>query len=349
MDFFGKTCPVCSRTFHEDDDIVVCPRCGAPYHRECYEEKGRCIFVDLHRKGESWQEAQDEKAKEEPAGSGSGLPKCPHCGAENPRNAIVCKKCGGFISSAFDGTPSPGSPADPGTPPEGTEPGTNPFPGGSPFAVFLDPMGGVSPEEDFDGVSGAEVSKYVKNNTSYYLPVFAKIKKEKKAKFNFCAFFFTGAWYLYRKQYVKGALIALFHLMIELSVMLVTSFFSIPLVREANDYFSNGMTLNGSSASVSIIDYITWAFNNKGFGSVVLILLPYMLYGALLVVRVICGFRGNKSYYRNAVKRIKAVKSKTHDGDTQKAIAEAGGVNNAVAWMCLVCYLILSFASLFIK
>ena len=40
MNYMGKPCPVCSRTFREEDDIVVCPKCGAPYHRECYEEKG---------------------------------------------------------------------------------------------------------------------------------------------------------------------------------------------------------------------------------------------------------------------------------------------------------------------
>ena len=30
MDFLGKKCPVCSKNFHEDDDIVVCPECGTP-------------------------------------------------------------------------------------------------------------------------------------------------------------------------------------------------------------------------------------------------------------------------------------------------------------------------------
>ncbi len=43
MDYTGKKCPICSEKFKADDDIVVCPKCGAPYHRSCYE-KGRKMY-----------------------------------------------------------------------------------------------------------------------------------------------------------------------------------------------------------------------------------------------------------------------------------------------------------------
>ena len=35
MDFTKYTCPVCGETFQNGDDVVVCPECGAPHHREC--------------------------------------------------------------------------------------------------------------------------------------------------------------------------------------------------------------------------------------------------------------------------------------------------------------------------
>ena len=54
MDYKGIKCPVCEKPMLEDDDIVVCPECGAPYHRACYMEKGSCIFTELHEKGENW-------------------------------------------------------------------------------------------------------------------------------------------------------------------------------------------------------------------------------------------------------------------------------------------------------
>ena len=55
IDYTGMPCPVCGKRFVKGDDIVVCPRCGAPYHRACFEEKGDCIFQDLHSAGETWQ------------------------------------------------------------------------------------------------------------------------------------------------------------------------------------------------------------------------------------------------------------------------------------------------------
>lgn len=39
MEFTEYKCPVCDKQFKKGDDIVVCPECGAPHHRECYEKK----------------------------------------------------------------------------------------------------------------------------------------------------------------------------------------------------------------------------------------------------------------------------------------------------------------------
>ena len=35
--YYGCPCEGCGRPLALTDDIVVCPDCGAPYHRECYE------------------------------------------------------------------------------------------------------------------------------------------------------------------------------------------------------------------------------------------------------------------------------------------------------------------------
>ena len=41
--YYGCPCEGCGRPLALTDDIVVCPDCGAPYHRTCYEKLGRCI------------------------------------------------------------------------------------------------------------------------------------------------------------------------------------------------------------------------------------------------------------------------------------------------------------------
>lgn len=48
MKYTNYKCPVCGNQFIEDDDIVVCPDCGTPHHRECYKENGRCFNWDKH-------------------------------------------------------------------------------------------------------------------------------------------------------------------------------------------------------------------------------------------------------------------------------------------------------------
>ena len=49
MDYSNHSCPVCKKVFEKGDDIVVCPLCGAPHHRECYEVENRCFFEDKHK------------------------------------------------------------------------------------------------------------------------------------------------------------------------------------------------------------------------------------------------------------------------------------------------------------
>ena len=53
--YFGSDCPYCGNPFTEDDDIVVCPECATPQHRECYKEKGGCVNAHLHAEGFQWQ------------------------------------------------------------------------------------------------------------------------------------------------------------------------------------------------------------------------------------------------------------------------------------------------------
>ena len=223
MDFLEKQCPVCSEKFNKDDDIVVCPKCGAPYHRECYDKNGKCIFPDLHKSKKSWREVYDstpdEKISDDTEKSNI---VCPLCGEENPKDTLICRKCGQILYNPSE--PSAKTPYDrlkefmraegddeDDDNDKNSENDFNFTSGGNPFIFLIDPMGGVAKNEDFNGVNGAELAKFVRANTPYYMPVFKKIKSENKSKFNFAAFFFTGGWYLYRKQYVTGAIISILY------------------------------------------------------------------------------------------------------------------------------------------
>ena len=345
MEYKGKPCPVCMRTFRDEDDVVVCPKCGAPYHRECYQEKGKCIFIDLHNSGKSWKEQQEAQQAQKDEESADGNKKCPRCGAVNPEYAIVCGKCGTFLSDEIRQDMDGGANRVP--------------PVGNGVPIFLDPMGGISPEEEFDGVTAAELSRFVGTNSVYYLPTFSRIKNQNRGRFHLSAFLLMGGWYLYRKQYLKGAIISAVCLLLEIAVLLLTIFYSKPLLNEASAAFEN-------VKYVSEMEYFRWAFTNKAWWEAILMFLPIVLELSMISIRVICGFRANRSYYAFSVARIKKIKSTateirsepaaeeekagagTKEKETDKRIIAAGGVNVGIAWMYLACLLILSFASRFI-
>ena len=84
--YYGCPCEGCGRPLTLKDDIVVCPDCGAPYHRSCYDKLGRCIHTPAHG-GYEWkfpyQDAQ--------------LRTCPTCGERTLRSENVCRCCGAAL------------------------------------------------------------------------------------------------------------------------------------------------------------------------------------------------------------------------------------------------------------
>lgn len=53
--FENKLCPVCRSRFNDKADVVVCPVCGTPHHRTCYNINGACALEELHDKGWNWE------------------------------------------------------------------------------------------------------------------------------------------------------------------------------------------------------------------------------------------------------------------------------------------------------
>ena len=119
-----RTCPKCGRTYTErparsrsDNETLICPDCGTPYHRSCYEKEGKCIITfqsaveHFHYKEKDgnvvWGEKerkqqtkynielmyiQDEKLAKLDNAVGT---TCPNCGAPIiSLGAMRCEYCG---------------------------------------------------------------------------------------------------------------------------------------------------------------------------------------------------------------------------------------------------------------
>lgn len=57
----NEVCPICQRPFVDFDDIVVCPVCGTPHHRECYKKNGECGNFEKHNEGFRWAPTKKEE------------------------------------------------------------------------------------------------------------------------------------------------------------------------------------------------------------------------------------------------------------------------------------------------
>ena len=88
MDYLGEKCPVCNKEFTADDDIVVCPDCGTPHHRECYAANGKCAHEEYHFIGRRWEKKADDKL------ASTQMITCKYCGMTNIGEADTCKYCG---------------------------------------------------------------------------------------------------------------------------------------------------------------------------------------------------------------------------------------------------------------
>ena len=65
MNYTGKICDGCREPFNDGDDIVVCPICGTPQHRSCYEKNHKCVNEYLHSTDFTWTDPDEEKRKTE--------------------------------------------------------------------------------------------------------------------------------------------------------------------------------------------------------------------------------------------------------------------------------------------
>ena len=54
----NQPCPICNNNFNTNDDIVVCPVCGTPHHRDCYKKNGECGNFEKHNEGYRWTPEQ---------------------------------------------------------------------------------------------------------------------------------------------------------------------------------------------------------------------------------------------------------------------------------------------------
>ncbi len=234
----NSSCPVCSHPFRPDDDVVVCPECGASYHRSCYQSVGECLYRDKHGTDFSFVEMDKPQHSEQ-------YVLCPNCQKSNPADAPACENCG----TRLEGLEVFGQEDKEETPKENTNfqteadsadtvpayrrkrpevsPDTGKFRPVDDAHLRLDEVEGTPEEptpmselkkqlnlsEQLDGFSLKEWLCFIGPAGPLYLFQFKKMDASKRGlSFSLPAAFFPGIFFLYRKVWGWGILATLIKL-----------------------------------------------------------------------------------------------------------------------------------------
>ena len=360
MDFYKYKCPVCNKQFKEGDDIVVCPECGTPHHRECYEQEEHCFYQDKHSQNFSFENDQPDSSDDFEADKESGTDNeviCKICGHPNDKTLFYCEHCGAPLLK--DNQPENDSVnGNNNVPPDmnGFPFGQNPQNGGIPFIAF-DPMAGFKADEKMaDNVTAGEVSKLVGKNTNYFMRVFGSILRTNKSRFSFVSAILPGAYMLYRKMYAIGIVISVIVVGLLAGTLIIQT---TPEFTEAyNIYMDNYSAILQSGYSGANVGDL---FAGMSSTNLLYFAVPYILGAIRFAIMLICGFRTNRMYFKHCIKKISSIKNYASSFDKEsdeeaattkskinEQIENKGGVNLAIAVVATFVFLAIAYMALFV-
>lgn len=347
MDYKDKICPYCEKAFNENDDIVVCPDCGTPMHRDCYFEHGECFNKDKH--DEDYDYLKSDEYNESISKEDENY-ECSNCGYINEKGTFFCKKCGNpllndpkeQINDAYKKTQGNPMPGFNGTPFNNQE-----MPKNGPFLAvdFSDPLGGIDKDAKLtDNITVDEMAKYVKKTTPYYIRVFYNIVNFGKSKFNFGAAIFSGAYFLYRKMYWLGAIFCF----IEGAMLLLSQYINY-VVMQTPTYVTITAKLEKLVTSSNYTPETALQFmNSLTFEQGFVLFLPTILLFCNLIIMIAVGFTANKLYFKHCVKQINKIKESNNEVEINNKLSSKGGVNIALGISLFAAYVIINYLPSFL-
>ncbi len=306
MNYLNEVCPVCKKEFSDEDDIVVCPVCGTPHHRECYSESGVCANEKQHLSGFEWKPTNAVKETPKAFGKQPHIKTvvCPNCHRENPAEEPNCIYC----SARLYNDPSAFAKAQP-------------FPTNMPYATQVIE---ISPDDTLGSHKVGEVAQYVQMNAHSYIPKFFKQEKTgKKFSFNWAAFFFSPYWFFFRKMNVIGIVLMMISL-------LVTGFCTNQnFVDASNKYYTCAEQYVQGEVSQ---EEMTQA-------SMELIKTPEVIIMTVTegAIKIFSGIFANKFYKKKIEKDLTDIKSeRLSDDEYRLKVFKRGGVSNVMFGISLI-------------
>ena len=291
--YYGCPCEGCGKPLTLQDDIVVCPDCGAPYHRDCYEKLGRCIHAPAHAAGYEWKFPYQE----------SELCTCPACGERTLRSESVCRCCGAALPP--EGAQEPADRADSDEHSEEFDYSTFYRQFQETGAPQVDPLrqtyqAAFGKEEVMDGIPCKDWADFIGPASPAYLSAYCRMQlSHTRTSMSFSAMLFGPFYFFYRKAWKP----AFGFLAAELVVAL-------PTLLSMMQATGSPLTAGISSTAIVVLSRIMTVF------SFALVMLR-TLYAKWL-------------YRKSAAERIRRIRAEFPDAAQRRAVLSAqGGVSIA--------------------
>lgn len=269
-------CPVCQKGFEKGDDIVTCPECGTPHHRECYKEIGGCENRSLH--GTDFVYKRGDSAGAQRAGSvqtrSPFLAELPYSEEAQPSEYYVPKNTEEF-ENPNEHTETVGAA------PEITDAGKD--------------------IDEIDGVNADDIVSVVSVNAVKFLP---KFRRNKRINWNWSAFFFGPFYFFFRKMHIQGAVFTALEYGIRFIISAAFLSSSIAFesamaeVKTMTDYYA------AFASFMADPEYQNFMTANM------------LILAALLLIHIFCALLADSFYRKKVVDTVKSVDEKVNMGES---------------------------------
>ena len=352
MTYTGIECPVCSKKFSDTDDIVVCPICGTPHHRECFAKNGGCANRDRHQEGFIWQMPQNiphtDGGRDYQGYNAGDFKICPRCGEKNQSFEPVCTRCGERLKGSGR-TIQENEPFNTPFGGYGDRPNPNNF---SPYQnVFAADARTVYGEDaKIEDIPVTEVAEYVQKDSVKYIGKFLSMEEKKsKISWNWSAGIFSAFWCFYRKLTAAGiALIAIFFSFFMFSATIPAYIYKTQNPAVYEEYQQTVVALTdemqsvlteGASADLSAY----YSLLRELVASPVSVTSYVMVASLFVLTSVVFGFLGNYFYKRKTVKDIRMCRQFAVDSMSYHMyLRQRGGVSLANILIPVICYMLVN-------
>lgn len=319
MRYENNICDGCKKRFADGDDIVVCPFCGTPQHRECYEKNNECVNAALHESGFSWQgevstPLSKEIEKKEAEKKSEEALVCPSCGHENPPGSPFCEACGQkftfFGVNLLEKEQRINREIDEEDRlKEEMEEIQQTIYSGYGTTEDIEKMidtrakvvaPGLTKEQEQEMLCGHPIKRvlvFTSGNCVQYANKFRKIEHSGSHTWNWAAFFFAPFWFFYRKLYKIGTIL--------LSIRLTLSLAMLPFMERFESFYTEFINeLKNQSSEEALMS----AYNGF-FNAAIPIYIIAFLIVALSVVSALIADRVYKKFVTQKLDDLAQVKN----------------------------------------